>query len=117
LAIASGLTATTYGYGELKCGDYNNVSQCNKNATTASGDSFNPNIPAAALAIPKIYRVRPQYIFIRTENSSCIKVLLNDKMAEKYVGSRGLDLTPSAVKALGEKPHKAWSGRIFLCEK
>ena len=78
---------------------------------------FNPDIPTVALAIPKIYRMRPQFIYIKTENSPCVKVLLNDKLNERFVGSRSFDLSPAAVKLLGETPHKAWSKRIILCSK
>lgn len=117
LKIASGLTATVYGFGEMKCGDYNAIPQpCSPEAVTASGEQFTPYLPTGALAAPQFLLLKSQIVYLRIEHGRCVPIRINDKMHEKWIGRRGFDLTPQAVFALtGRVPEKTWSGRVFVC--
>lgn len=116
LVIASGLTASTYGYGEKMCGDVGKAVPCVAGELTASGVVFDPDLPQAALAAPKNVIITPTWIHIRVDNGPCVKVHLVDKMNPRWVGERGLDLTPAAVEKLTGSPAKPyWKGQVFVC--
>ncbi len=117
LIVASLLTSTTYGYGELMCGDVGKPRTCDKNAVTASGVPFNPDVAMVAIAAPVNLRLTAQYIGLRVPGGVCRKVLLADKMNERWIGVRGFDLTPAAVRLLtGQPATRHWSGRVEVCE-
>jgi hypothetical protein len=116
LLIAHGLIATTYGYNELNCGDVGKARPCSAGAITASGEYFEPTKATAAIAAPADFVLDGRYIFIRTAISKCVKVRLNDKMNERYIGERGFDLTPEAVRLLtNADPTPYWSDQVYLC--
>lgn len=117
LVIASGLVSTVYGLGEQNCGDIGEPVACTHGAITASGVPFNPDIPQIAIAAPSEYRLRPTTIRIRIEGGKCHKVQLVDKMNPRYVGQRGFDLTPAAVRLLTGQPATLfWSAPVYVCD-
>lgn len=117
LVVASGLTSTMYGIGESNCGDVGHAVPCDSSATTASGLPFDPTQPMAAIAAPEDFVLDARDIFIKTATSKCIRVLLADKMNERYIGERGFDLTPEVVRRLtGKEPTEYWSDQIFTCK-
>jgi hypothetical protein len=113
--IVSGLVATTYGYSEKSCGT-EKPTECKHGAVTASGVLLNPDLPQAAIAIPKKYRVRPTTVCLKTKNGKKAYITIIDKMNERFVGNRSYDLTPAALKALGIEPNPFWSDRIYSCQ-
>lgn len=116
LLLASGLLSTTYGHGEVMCGDVDKPRKCEAGAVTASGIEFDPKLPQIAIAAPKNLIVRPTWIKVRLEDGPCVKVHLVDKMNPRYIGTIGFDLTPKAVELLtGKAATSYWSGRIFVC--
>lgn len=99
--------ATTYGYGEYSC-----ISQdhrCTSGAITASGEIFDPNLPTAAIYLPVNMKLRPVWVWLKYKEK-CARIRINDKK-----GKKGFDLSPMALKLLGVKPHKSWSGKIEVC--
>lgn len=112
LAIAATHIATTYGYGELSCTSpiHSGVAPCVLGTFTASGEMFDPKLATAAIHLPKRYRIRPQIIRIKTPDSPCTSIRLNDKK-----GNQGFDLSPGALSKMGIKPHSKWSDIIELC--
>jgi hypothetical protein len=117
LVLASGLVSTTYGYNEIFCGDVHRPEACAVGAVTASGVPFDPSLPQIALAAPSNLRIRPTWVGIRVQNGPCVMVHLVDKMNPRYVGVRGMDLTPAAVALVTGKPaHPKWSGEVFVCD-
>jgi hypothetical protein len=83
---------------------------------TASGDIFNPTLPTAAIALPKNQVLRPFYLYLQVNNGACIKVLVNDKMNERWIGKRGFDLTPTTVFLSTRRwPTDSWTGSVSLC--
>jgi hypothetical protein len=117
ILLASLLRSTTYGYGELMCGDIGKARKCSKGAVTASGVVFDPSVPMVAIAAPIKLRLRAEYIGLRVPGGTCQRVLLADKMNPRYIGKRGFDLNPAALSLItGEPAHKAWSGRVEVCQ-
>jgi len=118
IALALVMTASTYGYSEQNCGDSGSPVDCSKGATTSSGEAFHPDtIPTAAVPAPVKQRTRPMFVKIKAMNGSCVTIRVNDKSNERFIGKRGLDLTPAALSALGIKPDRNWSGVLTECEK
>jgi hypothetical protein len=116
ILLATKSISTTYGYGELMCGDPGKVRPCKKGAVTASGDIFDPDIPSMAIAIPANYKMPSVTIQVRDVSGKCHTVRLNDKMNEKWIGHRGFDISPAAVELITGKPATpTWSGVIELC--
>lgn len=117
LTTASGLPSSTYGYSEMMCGDVGRPRSCAVGATTASGETFDPSIPSAAVAAPASLVLKARYIWIRLADGPfrCVRVRLNDKMNPRWIGVRGFDLTPAAVEKLGGLPTPKWSGRVRVC--
>ncbi len=116
LLLASLLRSTTYGYNELKCGDVGKAVPCSKGAVTASGVEFNPDVASVAVSAPFKLRLKSQWIRLKVAGGKCHKLKLLDKMHPRYIGKRGFDLTPAAVKLLtGKAGTKVWSGRVELC--
>lgn len=117
LLLASMLTSTTYGHGELMCGDIGKAVPCVKGAVTASGLPFDPTVPMVAIAAPTAMVLKARTIGLRVPGGKCRGVKLADKMNPRYVGVRGFDLTPAAVALLtGAPATKHWSGRVELCK-
>jgi hypothetical protein len=114
IALASGLLATTYGHGESKCGVEVAI-PCIAGARTASGEVLHADVPSVAIAAPVWLRIRARWIYLRTENSACHRVRLNDKMNSRHIGRKGFDLSPLALVMLTGKSDKHWSGRVFVC--
>ena len=117
IALASGLRATTYGHGELSCGAYP-PRPCVAGEVTASGEVFVPDIPSAAVASPRGMRMRAKWIWIRIASgpTPCVKVRLNDKSHQRWLGNRGFDLSPGAVRLLTKRPPRAdWSATVEVC--
>lgn len=117
IATALLYTASTYGWLEVKCGDPGKAVPCDGNATTASGEAFNPNLVTAAVPMKSNRRLRPKTIFLKAKDGTCILVRINDKKNARFVGKGGLDLTPATVRALGYKAHSNWSGKVEQCEE
>lgn len=118
LKLAMTLQATVYGLGENMCGDIGDPMPCIKGAVTSSGEIFDPNIPSAALPFPTKRVIKPMSIYISINNGKCILVRLNDKSNPRWIGRRGLDLSPAAIKqSTGEYPDKHWGGTVKLCQK
>lgn len=116
LLTSSGITSTTYGHNEVMCGDVGAPTACVKGAVTASGDTFDPDKATAAIALPANVRIRAQYIYLKMDGGTCQPIKLNDKMNPRYIGVRGFDLTPAAVKKLtGTAATDTWSGIVHVC--
>lgn len=116
LLLASLLPSTTYGYGEVMCGDIGSPRACDSSAVTASGVGFDPTRAMVAIAAPAGLRLKARVIGLRVPGGKCRKVLLADKMNPRYIGVRGFDLTPAAVALLTGKPASpVWSGRVEVC--
>ena len=112
----SGMTASVYGFGEKMCGDAHTPVACDENATTASGDRFDPRKATVAIALPFSMKVRPTWIQIRVDNGPCKFVKVNDKKPFRWKDSVPWDLTPAVVQMLTNRPvPKHWSGKIFIC--
>ena len=116
LLIASLMRSTTYGYGEFMCGDIGKPVPCAKGAITASGIEFDPSLPMAAIAAPTKFVLRAKVIGLRVEGGKCKRIHLVDKMNPRYIGVRGFDLSPAAVKLLTGDAHPKWSGRVEVCQ-
>ena len=117
LVIASGLISTTYGHGEARCGDYGQPRACEQGAVTASGQTFQPEVPSAAIALPRNRILRARIVHLRVGDGPCKPINLNDKLNERYIGKRGFDLSPAAVQLLTGKPAtRHWSGTVHVCE-
>lgn len=116
IAIANSLVSTTYGHGEMSCGDYGKPRPCEYGAITASGEGFDPNKATAAIAAPRNYVLKPMFIGLKTSKSACQKIWINDKLNSRYIGERGFDLTPESVRLLTGKADPTWSGRLYVCD-
>lgn len=121
LDLALQQRATTYGWGEHNCGDVGKPRPCTEDAATASGEAFQPHsVPSAALPAPKHKRLRPSIIWLRLKDvpdAPCVEVRLNDKANPRWIGQRGLDLSPAAVRQLTQRmPTPHWSGEVELCK-
>jgi hypothetical protein len=117
LLLASGLMAYTFGYSEMKCGEIHKPVACSHGAKTASGEEFDPkNIASAAIPLPKNIRMIPVTVKLRIQGGECAEIRVNDKAPEKWLGKRGFELTPAALKKLGVTPSKSWSGIVEVCE-
>lgn len=118
LSVASGLPASTYGFAEGRCGDVGKPVPCSVGAVTASGEPFHPTtVPSAAVAAPFKVRLDARWIRLKLEGPfPCKRVRLNDKMHPRYIGVRGFDLSPSAVRLLTNRPAQSyWSGVVEVC--
>ena len=114
--LAGSLVAFTFGYSEKMCGDIHHPVACSVGATTASGEPFNPNVIAsAAIPIPKGMRLKTLIIKLRAKNGKCVPIRVNDRSPEKWIGKRGFELTPAALRKLGIVPSKIWSGFVEIC--
>ena len=106
-----------FGIVKSNCGDIGTPEPCAKGAITASGEMFDPDTPSMAVAAPTNMRITAKDIWIRTDNTECIKIRVNDKMNPRYTGERGFDLSPAAVKLLtGQEPKPYWSDKVYVCE-
>lgn len=120
ILVASGLHSTTYGHGELMCGNIGKPVRCSVGAITASGEVFDPQIPTAAIFSPTSLRMwkRASVMPVRIlPDGKCMFIRINDKMNPRYIGKRGFDLTPASVKLLGGKVSDKWSGKVEVCGK
>jgi len=115
IMIASGLHSTTYGHGELMCGDIGKPRSCSKGAVTASGEVFDPNLPTMAVFAPTRLRMHPVVVPVNIGGGICRFIRANDKGSPRFIRKRGFDLTPSAVRLLGGKDSKHWSGKVIVC--
>lgn len=115
ILLATTLPATTYGYGEIRCGDVGHAEACSTGAVTASGEPFDPDAVAAAIPLPQRRIMRPFDLSLRARDGSCVLVRVNDKSHPRWIGQRGLDLTPGALRALGHEPSATWGGEVQLC--
>lgn len=114
--VASSVISTTYGYGEVNCGDIGEPEACQIGAITASGLPFDPSIPFVAIAAPTSFQLKPHSVYLKTKTGKCHRLDILDKMNPRYIGERGFDLSPAAVELLTGKPaHAGWSERLFLC--
>lgn len=117
LAIALMYPATTYGWGEIMCGDVDNPMPCVAGTTTASGDLFDPELPSAAVPAPFNLRMKSKVIWIRNEHGECKSITLNDKKNPRYVGNGGLDLSRGAIEMLFPSvASRSWSGKVEVCD-
>jgi len=116
ILMASGLVSTTYGWGEKMCGDIGHPVECVKGARTASGDEFNPTVPSAAVAATTGLRMRSVLIGLRIPGGKCHHITINDKSNPRWIGDRGFDLSPAAVRLLTGEAYKYWSGVVEVCK-
>lgn len=116
IILAHGLRATTYGWGGWNCGDIGNPQPCVYGAITASGEVFDPDIPSAAVAAPSNLHIEGVWVWLRVDGGPCVKIRVNDKSNPRWIGHRGFDLSPAAVKLLTGQATKYWSGKVYLCE-
>lgn len=112
---AFGIRSTTYGHGNMFCGDVGKPAPCSKGAITASGEVFDPDIPTMAVFAPSKYIIRSTVIPVRLNNNECKFIRVNDKGNPRYIKKRGFDLTPASVKLLGGESSEYWSGKLYLC--
>jgi len=116
ILLASGLRSTTYGWGELMCGDVGHPVRCTDGAVTASGDVFDTSIPTMAVSAPVWLVTRSKVVPVKIDGGKCVYIRVNDKMNPRYIGERGFDLSPAAVRLVtGAVPTSTWSGRITIC--
>lgn len=108
--------STTYGYGEFYCGDIGRPRPCERGAITASGEPFDPDLPTAAVFAPTNLRIIPTVVHMRIDDGPCAEILVTDKGNPRFIGKRGFDLTPGALRALGIEPHSKWSGYVQPCQ-
>ena len=116
---ADGMTGTTYGWGEMMCGDIGKPVPCDKNATTASGQPFDPELPTAAIAAPTRLRMPSGgfEVYLKVEGGECAKILVNDKKNPRFIDKKPWDLTKGALEALGVDATRHWSGKVFICKE
>jgi hypothetical protein len=114
LVIALALPATTYQWGETRCGD-TVATECTAGALTASGEPLSDTVPSAALPMPTKNLIRATTIGLRSYDGTCITVRVNDKSHPRWVGNRGLDLNRAALELLVPNPHSNWSGEVEQC--
>jgi hypothetical protein len=120
VSVALEHKATTYGWGESMCGDIGKPRPCLRGAKTASGELFQPHrVPSAAVPAPTNKRLRASWIGLRLQGvpgAPCVRVRLNDKANPRWIGKRGLDLSPAAVRELTQNlPTPHWSGKVEQC--
>lgn len=116
LLLASGMRATVYGYGEIMCGSTGKPVACKEGAVTSSGMPFNPKLPMVAVPAPSALRFAPMKIGLRVPGGKCVEVWLADKSHPRWIGQRGFDMSPAAVKAItGKTPDRYWSGAVEVC--
>ena len=116
ILLASGLHSTTYGWGGNFCGDIGEPVPCVKGLYTASGEIFDPEQPTAAVFTPTKLVMRPRVVPMRLDGK-CKYVRVNDKGSPRFIGERGFDLTPAAIKLLGGVPTSHWSGKVTVCKE
>lgn len=118
IALAFRFHATTYGWSETMCGDIGTPVPCSYGAVTASGIEFDPEIPMAAIPAPTEMRMRPMFVWMQIGTGPCVPILVADKAHPRWIGNRGFDLTPAAIRALtGMEPYPFWSGRVRPCKR
>lgn len=115
IALALALPHSTYGWGSNNCGDIGRPVACSKGAITSSGEEFDPDAVTAAVPAPTSQRTRVTTVKLRATSGKCVAIKINDKSNPRFIGLRGLDLTPGALRALGIEPTRHWSGRIEMC--
>lgn len=114
--LAFSVIASTYGWGEMRCGDVGRPRRCVSGAPTASGVPLDTTTPQMAIAVPAAIRVPPRIVYV-TAGGDCVAVWLVDKMNPRWIGERGFDLNPAALRALvGEQAATPdWMGRVAEC--
>jgi len=115
LELALQFSATIYGLHEKNCGDIGKPIPCAKGAVTASGQHFDPDLVTAAIPAPTNRIMRPFYVCILSREGKPVHILVNDKTHPRWIGKRGLDLTPGAWKALGYEPTRSHSAKLEGC--
>ena len=85
ILLASMLPSTTYGYGEIMCGDVGKARSCATGAVTASGARFDTEVPQVALALPTRLRLKGRHVRLRVDGGKCHTVALADKMHERWI--------------------------------
>lgn len=88
---------------------------CLMGAPTASGLPLDHNLPIFAVAAPTNMPVKATWVKMRLDQGPCRWLILADKMNPRYIGERGYDLTPAALRTLGVTPTKHWSGKLTPC--
>jgi hypothetical protein len=116
VSIALSHPATTYGWGEVMCGDVHSPRACDNEATTASGEPFQPDIPSAAVPAPFNVIMPSKIIWLRDEQGECRSLTLNDKKHPRFIASGGLDLSKGAIEMLyPSTASRTWSGKVEAC--
>jgi rare lipoprotein A (peptidoglycan hydrolase) len=108
--------SSTYGYQEGNCGAYGKPRPCEYGAVTASGEIFDPELPTAAVFAPANLRMIPTDVWMRVDKGPCVKIRVNDKGNERFIGARAFDLTPKALELLTGNRSPSWSGRVTKCK-
>jgi len=115
IRLAFSIVATTYGWGETRCGDVGRPAKCATGATTASGVTFDTRVPQLAVAAPDEIYIPARIIWV-TAGGECVAVWLVDKMHPRWIGTRGFDVNPEALRQLvGDDAGPQWSGRLAAC--
>lgn len=120
LTLAVSLQATTYGWGELYCGHPERPVACETGQPTSTGIPLNPwGSATAAIPLPGGLRLPPSglTVHLRVRGRQCRPIRVVDLTNTRWVGVRGLDLTPAALLALGVEPRSTWSGQLEFCRK
>lgn len=113
--MAQSFRATTYGFGEMYCGNIGNPKPCSYGQITASGEVFDPSKATAAIPAPTSLRMTAFNIRVRNYKGECIIIRVNDKSNPRWINKRGLDLTPKAVELITGKSTPHWSGVLNFC--
>ena len=108
--------ATTYGYGEKMCCDIGNPCACDTGAITYSGELFDAEKATAAIPSPTQFVFTPVDLMFRVEGGPCVAIRINDKSNPRWIGTRGLDLSPKAVELLTGKRTSNFKQKIELCQ-
>jgi hypothetical protein len=111
------LPATVYGLGEYMCGDIGKPKKCAAGAKTASGETLHPmSVMSAAIPAPTNLKMKVSHIEIKVNGGKCVSVRINDKANPRWIGRRGLDLTPVVIhSSTGVWPSRHWKGKVERC--
>lgn len=118
ILVANNLGATTYGYGEVRCGDEGYPEACTASAITASGLPLGTELPIVALSLPTNFRFRGTYWVLLSLDGgkTCKAVLLADKKHMRFRDSKPWDFSPQALELFGIVPNKYWStSNVTVC--
>jgi rare lipoprotein A (peptidoglycan hydrolase) len=109
--------SSNYGYSEKNCGSIGENKPCEYGAITASGETFDPELPTAAVFAPTKLKITPVDVFMQIDDGPCVQVRVNDKGNPRYIGTRAFDLSPKALELMTGSRSPKWTGRVKQCFK